>query len=153
MNALLSLSFTVTTVFVLLGLVHVYWALGGRLGLHAALPQLPVPPGWQQNGEPQMVNAFDPRRGTTLAVAAVLIVVGVAVGLRGGLLGAPVRHGALQAMLAAVALVILARAIGDFRLVGFFKRVKGSAFARMDTWVYSPLCVMLGLGVGCTAIA
>lgn len=153
MQPLLSLAFGLTATFTLLGLVHVYWALGGRLGLQAALPQLPVPPGWQQHGEPQMVNAFAPRRGTTLAVAALLIVVGVAAGLRGGLFGAPVRHGALQAMLTAVALVMFARAVGDFRLVGFFKRIKGSAFARMDTWVYSPLCVVLGLGVGWTAFS
>ena len=148
-----SLPLAVAAIFALLGLVHVYWALGGRLGLRAALPQLPVPPGWQQHGEPQMVNAFDPRRGTTLAVAAVLISVGAAVGLRGGLFTAPVQHAALQAVLAAVALVMFARAIGDFRLVGFFKRVKGSAFARMDTWVYSPLCVVLGLGVAWTAFS
>ena len=153
MQPLLSLAFGVAATFTLLGLVHVYWALGGQLGLRAALPQLPVPPGWQQHGEPQMVNAFDPRRGTTLAVAAVLISVGAAVGLRGGLFTAPVQHAALQVVLAAVALVMFARAIGDFRLVGFFKRVKGSAFARMDTWVYSPLCVVLGLGVGWTAIS
>ena len=153
MEPLLSTAFGVTATFTLLGLVHVYWALGGRLGLQAALPQLPVPPGWQQHGEPQMVNAFDPRRGTTLAVAALLIAVALAVGLRAGLFTEPVRHAALQAVLAGVALVMFARAIGDFRLVGFFKRVKGSAFARMDTWVYSPLCVVLGLGVGWTAIS
>ncbi|SFU40613.1 Protein of unknown function [Polaromonas sp. YR568] len=142
------LALAVAVIFTFLGLVHVYWALGGRLGLQAALPQLPVQP-----GKPQMANAFDPRRGTTLAVAAVLISVGAAVGLRGGLFSAPVQHGALQAVLAGVALVMFARAVGDFRLVGFFKRVKGSAFARMDSWVYSPLCVALGLGVGWTAIS
>ena len=44
-------------------------------------------------------------------------------------------------------LVLLLRAIGDFNLVGFFKRIRGSAFARMDTWFYSPLCVLLGIGL------
>jgi hypothetical protein len=38
------------------------------------------------------------------------------------------------------------RAVGEFRLVGFFKRVKGTRFARMDTLVYSPLCALLSLG-------
>lgn len=147
------LAISVTTIFTLLGLVHVYWAMGGRRGRGAALPQLPVPPGWQKHGEPAMVNAFNPGPALTLVVAAALIAVGLAVGLRGGVLTAPVRHVALQAVLAAVALVMLARAIGDFRLVGFFKRIKGSSFARMDTWVYSPLCVALGLGVGWTALS
>jgi hypothetical protein len=101
-------SFAVTAIFVLLGLMHVYWALGGRLGRGAALPQLPVPPGWQKHGEPAMVNAFNPGPAVTLVVAVALIAVGGAVALRGGLFAAPVQHVALQAMLAA-------RGAGDVR--------------------------------------
>jgi hypothetical protein len=56
-------------------------------------------------------------------------------------------------VLGAVALALFARAVGDFRLVGFFKRVKGSVFARMDSRVYSPLCVLLGLGMGWMALS
>jgi catechol 2,3-dioxygenase-like lactoylglutathione lyase family enzyme len=41
--------------------------------------------------------------------------------------------------------VFLLRAVGDFRLVGFFKRVRGTPFARWDTRLFSPLCVALGL--------
>ena len=143
----------ISAVFVLLGLLHVYWALGGPLGREAVLPQLPVPPGWQKHGEPPLINAFTPSHAATLAVATALVGVGLAVSLRCGLFGEPVRHIALQIMLVAVALALFARAVGDFRLVGFFKRIKGSAFARMDTWVYSPLCVALGLGEGWTALS
>ena len=46
---------------------------------------------------------------------------------------------------------MLARAIGEFRLVGFFKTVKGSLFARMDTLFFSPLCVLLSLGLASLA--
>jgi hypothetical protein len=46
---------------------------------------------------------------------------------------------------------MLARAVGDFRLVGFFKTVRGSTFARMDTRLYSPLCVLLGIGMALIA--
>lgn len=153
MTPLASLAFSVSAVFVLLGLLHVYWALGGRLGRGAVLPQIPVPPGWQKHGEPPLINAFTPSRAGTLAVAMALLGVGLAVSLRGGLFSEPVRHIALQAALAVVAFTLFARAVGDFRLLGFFKRIKGSAFARMDTWVYSPLCVALGLGVGWTALS
>ena len=53
----------------------------------------------------------------------------------------------------ALALALIGRAIGDFRLVGFFKRVRGSNFARMDTAVYAPLCLLLGVAVFYVAIA
>ena len=54
------------------------------------------------------------------------------------------------AFLLAVALV--ARAVGDFRLVGFFKRVRGTRFARMDSVLYAPLCLVLGVAVVYVAI-
>jgi hypothetical protein len=38
-------------------------------------------------------------------------------------------------------LVFLVRAVGEFKLVGFFKRVRGTSFARWDTWLFSPLCL------------
>ena len=47
---------------------------------------------------------------------------------------------------AALALGLLARAIGDFGYVGFFKRKGGDPFARLDTRVYSPLCLLLAAG-------
>lgn len=50
-----------------------------------------------------------------------------------------------------LALVLLARAIGDFRLLGLFKRPGPSAFARLDTLYYSPFCALLALGVGTLA--
>jgi hypothetical protein len=47
----------------------------------------------------------------------------------------------------AVALTLLARAVGDGRYVGAFKRVRGTRFATLDDWVYTPLCAALALGV------
>jgi uncharacterized protein DUF3995 len=46
-----------------------------------------------------------------------------------------------------VAAVSLARAIGDLRLFGFAKRVRGTRFACWDTRLYSPLSAALGLAM------
>ena len=45
----------------------------------------------------------------------------------------------------ALAIVLIIRAIGDFKYVGFFKTVKDTPFADYDTKYYSPLCLFLGL--------
>lgn len=37
------------------------------------------------------------------------------------------------------------RAVGDFRLVGLFKTVRGTAFAHWDSVLYSPIALGLGL--------
>ncbi len=51
----------------------------------------------------------------------------------------------------ALAAGLLARAVGEFKYVGFFKRVRGSRFATLDTLVYSPLCLLLAIGVALVA--
>ena len=43
------------------------------------------------------------------------------------------------------------RAIGDFRYVGFFNRVRDTGFARLDTLAYSPLCAGLAVLIGIAA--
>ena len=41
--------------------------------------------------------------------------------------------------------IFIIRAIGDFRYLGFFKEVKSTEFGTMDTWLYSPLCLMISV--------
>ncbi|WP_336077986.1 DUF3995 domain-containing protein [Paenibacillus sp. 203] len=43
--------------------------------------------------------------------------------------------------------VFILRSIGDFKWVGFFKRKKGTVFAKWDTVLYSPLCFLLGTAI------
>jgi hypothetical protein len=44
-----------------------------------------------------------------------------------------------------IACSLFIRAIGDFKFVGFFKVVKSTSFAANDTWIFSPLCLILAL--------
>jgi hypothetical protein len=128
-------------VFATISLIHLYWALGGRWAAQAVVPQVPV----KQGGT--LRPAFNPSGWLTLLVALALLMIALLVCLRVGLISPPVTHRALQWLISAIALLLFARAIGESNLVGFFKEVKGSTFARLDTWVYSPLCVVLGAGL------
>lgn len=141
-------------IYLLLAGVHVYWALGGSLGKDAAVPRLPrkASAGAPGPAEPAMVPAFTPTRTGTLLVAAVLAAVALMVGARAGLATAPCTGPVLRWAIGLVALAMLARAVGDFRLVGFFKRVTGSPFAWLDTRVYSPLCLALSAGLAYVVI-
>ena len=47
----------------------------------------------------------------------------------------------------ALAIVLIIRAMGDFKYVGFFKTIKNTPFADYDTRYYSPLCLFLGLNI------
>ena len=44
-----------------------------------------------------------------------------------------------------IAALFLLRAIGEFKYVGFFKKVNTTKFAKMDTKYYSPLCLFIAI--------
>ena len=50
-----------------------------------------------------------------------------------------------------IAAVFALRAIGDIRYVGFFKSIRDTRFARLDTLAYSPLCAVLAVLSGIAA--
>jgi hypothetical protein len=115
--------------FAVLALLHFYWALGGAggTGSSAAIPEV--------NGVP----VFKPTKAGTAAVGLVLLATAAIVLLE------------VRLLIAGAAAVLVLRAIGDFRLVGFFKRPNPSRFARMDTRYYSPLCLALGAALAAIA--
>jgi hypothetical protein len=124
--------------------VHVYWAAGGKAGKDAAVPSA--------NGQP----VLKPAPLSTAMVAVGLWAMAALVALRIGWLNLPALPGngvVVQIATWLMAAVFALRAIGDFRYVGFFKRVRGSRFARLDTLAYSPLCAFLALLIGIAASA
>jgi hypothetical protein len=125
-----------------LALLHVYWAVrgAGGKGAGAVIPEVA--------GEP----VFAPGPLACIAVAALLAAAAGVVSMRAGLWSlswVPAWAAAVSAW--TVAAVLALRAVGDRNLVGFFKRVRGTRFARMDSARYSPLCILLA--VGCAVVA
>ncbi|MFI5181915.1 MAG: DUF3995 domain-containing protein [Thermoanaerobaculia bacterium] len=119
---------------VFLGGLHVYWALGGRWGKAAAIPQV--------GGQP----AFTPSRLMTLLVALALFGAAFIAVIRGYFLLSSFPGSPAHWTCIALGLLFLLRAIGEFRLVGFFKRVRGTPFATLDTRLFSPLSLLIAIG-------
>jgi hypothetical protein len=116
-----------------LSALHVYWALGGRVGIATAVPS-------RAGGPP----VFAPSAAATLGVAAALALAAYLVLVRGGV-ARPVGPGWLYTAGAwGLGVVFAARVVGDFRYVGLFKRVRDTPFAARDDWLYVPLCALIG---------
>jgi hypothetical protein len=126
-------------VLVGLSLLHIYWAVAGGTGA-GVVPEV--------NGAP----VFHPGRAATWLVAAALASAGLLVWEAGGAGPEVIPRAIARWGAGIVAVVFLARAIGDFHLVGFFKRVRATRFGYLDTRVYSPLCVAIGLASGAIAL-
>jgi hypothetical protein len=128
-----ALGILLAVIFAAIALLHFYWAFGGNASGMAAIP----------TAEGKQV--FTPSAFSTVAVAlafiaAVLVVLGQI-----GYIGDAIPRWIFRTGLFVISVLFLLRAIGEFRLVGFFKTLTGTPFASMDTWIYSPLCLFIAI--------
>lgn len=130
----------VAVVFLMLGLWHFYMASGSLPGESGAVPSA--------DGKP----VFVPSKPSTIAVGMVLCLLAGLVAATSGAIPSALPKTALKWLSFALAFGLLARAVGEFKYVGFFKKVRGSRFATIDTLFYSPLCLALAAGVAYIAI-
>jgi hypothetical protein len=136
MNAAIVVALSAAVTLLTLALIHLYWAVGGTAGRLATVPT-------RTNGAP----VLRPGPAATLAVAVGLAGIAIAVLVRAKIIP-PVGPPALYRWGAVAAGVAFAlRAVGDFRYVGLFRRVRGTRFASWDGAVYTPLCAALSAAI------
>lgn len=121
-------------VFMVISAVHFYWAFGGISGLNAALPE-------GENGK----MPLKPSALMTIVVAVIFLSVSIFFGQKAGLLDFSFPVLLETYGLSAIGIVLLIRAIGDFKYVGFFKKIKNTRFGILDSAYYSPLCLVLSI--------
>jgi len=127
------ISIALTVAFVSIAILHVLWAIGFKLNVRNMVPSV--------KGEP----VFTPGPiGTFLVAIVVFGFAGVSLAL-----GFPNKVPAnylpsIKIAGIAIGIILLVRAIGDFKYAGFFKRIKESNFAKYDYWLYSPFCLISG---------
>lgn len=119
----------------LVALFHIYWVFGGRRGRANAIPTI------------EGNQIFTPRAPAILVVAAGILFFASLPLFLAGLLITPAWFASYLNITGFTAAgIFLLRAMGDFKLAGFSKRIKDSSFAVWDSRLYSPLCLFLGLG-------
>lgn len=127
-------AYLLALIFFTLSTIHFYWAFGGKWGAASAIPT-------KENNEPVM----KPRTFETLIVAIGLMGFGFFVLIKSSVIQFRIPEWFMNYGLWIVAAIFLLRAVGEFRYVGFFKKIKGTHFAEMDTKFFSPLCLIIGL--------
>jgi hypothetical protein len=121
-------------ILVLLGSIHFYWASGGVRGRQAAIPHRGSEPIFQPS------NRMTAAVGVLLFLAAVLTTARVKV-WEVSEVNLLARWGNIV-----LGIVFALRALGDLHWVGLFKTVRNTQFAILDTWAYTPLCLLLSGG-------
>jgi len=121
-------SIVLCVVFLALSAIHVRWLFGDQLAFEGVVPT--------RNGKP----LFRPGKGPTLLVAAALAFAAV-ISVWRGFYPLVEPTWVPRVGIWVLAAVFALRAIGDFRYIGIFKRVRGTRFARNDSLFFSPLCI------------
>jgi hypothetical protein len=119
---------------------HLYWALGGRRGFSVSLPQ-------RVDGSTVMHHRIGWWRPAAGAVGLGLVVLGILVLSGAGQLALPLASGLTKTVLIFVGTAFVLRAFVPTPWTGFFKTIRTTRWARYDTWLYSPLFLLLGLSL------
>jgi hypothetical protein len=128
------ISLLLAVVFLAISILHIYWAFGGKWGFEIALPT---------NAEG--VKVFQPGFISCVMVGIALLLFSLFYLRTGEWINISVPGWIENNLGWIIPLLFLLRAVGDFKYIGLFKKIKETSFGRMDTYLYSPLSFFIGL--------
>ena len=129
-----TISIFLVIIFSFLSALHFYWLFGGQWGLKQAIPT-----------KSDSAAFRPPPFLATLLVALVLLFFGLLYLLKSGLVYWQLPNWLAYYGYWFIPSIFSLRAIGDFKYVGFFKKVKGTTFAKADSKWFSPLCLAIAI--------
>ncbi len=122
-------------VFLTISILHFYWVFGGTKGLNKALPT-------NEKGK----RVLNPKKVETTLVALGLLLFGIfylqKTNLR--LIILPDYY-FFRNLGTIIPILFTIRAIGDFKYIGFFKKIKNTEFGKFDTKLISFFCLTIGI--------
>ena len=130
----MALGILLFTIFLLLSLLHFSWAMGSIWGFEVTIPK-------KENGD----WAMNPSKKDSFIVGLGLLLFAVFYLVKIQLLFIPIPEWAMSIASWLIPIIFLLRSVGDFKYVGFFKKITSTDFAKKDSKIYSPLCLILAL--------
>ncbi|WP_369048418.1 DUF3995 domain-containing protein [Tenacibaculum sp. UWU-22] len=128
------LSILLSIVFIILGIIHFNWVIGGKFGFSESLPT-------KETGE----RVMNPKKIDSAIVGFGLTVFGLFYFLKSGLINFNLPQQVMKYGGWIIPAIFLLRAIGEFKYIGFFKKIKETDFGKWDTKLFSPLCLVIGI--------
>ncbi|MCX2745492.1 DUF3995 domain-containing protein [Mangrovivirga sp. M17] len=127
-------SLILSFIFLILGLIHLNWVIGGEFGFAQSLPT-------KENGE----RILNPKKADSAIVGIGLIFFAMFYIFKSGIINHQIPGWVMKYGGWIIPSIFILRAIGDFKYVGFFKKLKDTDFGKRDTKFFSPLCLIIGI--------
>lgn len=128
------LSTILLVIFTSLGFIHFYWLFGGKWGLEKVIPT-----------KDNQLNTLSIPKFATLIVGLIFVFFGLIYLVKSGLTNLEVPNWVTNYGYWILPSIFILRAIGDFKYVGFFKKIKNTNFAKADSMFFSPLCLTVAI--------
>jgi len=128
------LSFILVLTYFVIALFHFYWLFGGEKWIDKALPT--------DENEKRVLN---PGKFETVIVTFGLLLFEFYYLLKMELFEMEIPKLIAEYSGWIISLIFIVRAIGDFKYVGFFKRIKKTEFAKLDTRYFTFISLIVGL--------
>lgn len=109
--------------------------MGGKWGLEKVIPTTK-----EDNSKNIPIPKF-----ATLIVAIVLMSFGLVYLMKSGFITVALPPITLKYVYWFIPAIFILRAIGEFKYVGLFKKVKNTEFAKADSNLFIPLCLIIGI--------
>ncbi|WP_125719726.1 DUF3995 domain-containing protein [Flavobacterium ustbae] len=122
------------SIFLFLSLVHFYWAFGGKCGTQGVYPTLDA-----------QTPSKNPGIIPTLIVAIGLLAFAFFYLIRVKIILFKLPFWIEKYGLWILMSIFILRSIGDFKYLGFFKRIKKTNFGQNDTKYFVPLCLIISV--------
>jgi hypothetical protein len=119
-------------IFVLISFLHFYWAAGGKWAIDNVVPR-------DEEGSPVLKTGV----GASVVVGLGLLFFALYYLLLTGIVEFTAPDIILNSFGWIIPSIFLLRAIGDFKYIGFTKKIKNTTFARLDTVYFAKLCLLI----------
>jgi len=117
-----------------IGMLHFYWAVGGKWAIKSVSPTKGV-------NEPIKMPGF----AITFLVGIIILCVGLMYAVQGNVIQFKTLGKVPYYIVLIFAIIFLIRVIGDFKYVGLFKSIKTTTFAKYDNLIFIPVCLFFSL--------
>lgn len=128
------LSILLSLILIGLGMIHFNWVIGGKFGFSESLPT-------KENGE----RVLNPKKIDSAIVGIGLTIFGIFYLVKSELIEYRLPDWIIDYGSWIIPIIFLLRAVGEFKYVGFFKSIKKTDFGKLDTKLFSPLCLIIGI--------
>ncbi|WP_298362860.1 DUF3995 domain-containing protein [Runella sp.] len=134
---ILFLAMILILIFVSISILHFYWAFRGKKWGNFTIPT---------KSNAASTPLFKPSFFETLVVAVGFLVFVWIIGMNAQVFPLVwITKNYVTYATFGIVFIFLLRAIGEFRYIGFFKRIKDTTFGQMDSRYYSPLCLLIAI--------